>query len=346
VFLIPSPSSTAIQSFIPAFEKKTGIKVNFSETPYGEAHQKELLSYQQKAGAYDVAQFDNTYLAAFGAAKVMTPLDDYLSKSTEYDIADFSKGQQDYGKHKGATLGLTLSTEPMIQWYRTDIYDALGLKPATTWDEFYANAKAVEDAKKGDGAIIGFGAGMDWWWMTLVWSFGGHLYDDKLKPTVDTPEAKTATDYMNSLLPLAPKGAITASGDDVTAKFLAQDIGAKLGCGAHLVGLRRTAVGGFELGQAVTFEALEAQGQALARERLLPPEALVRGLARLDATDEEADHFGHGRIFVHAGGEPGEEVAIHDRAGRFLGVARRGEGGRVVALRLMSLPIPKAPVFA
>ena len=30
VFLIPSPSSTAIQSFIPAFEKKTGIKVNFS----------------------------------------------------------------------------------------------------------------------------------------------------------------------------------------------------------------------------------------------------------------------------------------------------------------------------
>ena len=228
MFLIPSPSSTAIQSFIPAFEKKTGIKVNFSETPYGEAHQKELLSYQQKAGAYDVAQFDNTYLAAFGAAKVMTALDDYLSKSTEYDIADFSKGQQDYGKHKGATLGLTLSTEPMIQWYRTDIYDALGLKPATTWDEFYANAKAVEDAKKGDGAIIGFGAGMDWWWMTLVWSFGGHLYDDKLKPTVDTPEAKTATDYMNSLLPLAPKGAITASGDDVTAKFLAQDIGAMI----------------------------------------------------------------------------------------------------------------------
>ena len=46
VFLIPSPSSTSIQSFIPAFEKKTCIKVNFSETPYGEAHQKQLLAYQ------------------------------------------------------------------------------------------------------------------------------------------------------------------------------------------------------------------------------------------------------------------------------------------------------------
>ena len=33
VFLIPSPSSTAIQSFIPDFEAKTCIAVNFSETP-------------------------------------------------------------------------------------------------------------------------------------------------------------------------------------------------------------------------------------------------------------------------------------------------------------------------
>ena len=228
VFLIPSPSSTAIQSFIPAFEKKSGIKVNFTETPYAEAHQKQLLSYQQKAGAYDVAQFDNTYLAAFGAAKVMKQLDDEVKGSAEYDISDFSKGQQDYGKYKGVTYGLTLSTEPMIQWYRSDIYDALGLKPAETWDEYTANATAVKAASKGDGSIIGFGGGMDWWWMTLLWSFGGHVYDDQLKPTVDTPEGKTATDYMNSLLPLSPAGAITASGDDATAKFLGQDIGAMI----------------------------------------------------------------------------------------------------------------------
>ena len=96
----------------------------------------------------------------------------------------------------------------------------------------------------------------------------------------------------------------------------------------------------------MTFEALEAQGQARARERLLPPEALVAGLARLDVTDAEADHFGHGRIFVHAGGEPGEEIAIYAPGGRFLGAARRGEEGRVVALRLMSPLLANAPVFA
>ncbi|MBM3743728.1 MAG: sugar ABC transporter substrate-binding protein [Actinobacteria bacterium] len=227
LFLIPSPSSTSIQSFIPEFEAQTGVKVNVSETPYGEAHQKQLLSYNQKAGAYDVAQFDNTFLAPFCQAKVMAPLDSYIKNSGEYDINDFGPGQQDYGKCKGETLGLTLSTEPMIQWYRTDIYEELGLKPATTWDEYYDNAKKVQEAGNG-GQIMGFGPNVSWWWMTLLWSFGGKLYDDNLNPTVNSKEAVAATDYLKKLLSVSPKGAITATGDDTTSKFLGENIGAML----------------------------------------------------------------------------------------------------------------------
>lgn len=227
VFLVPSPSAEAIKSFIPDFEAATGIKVNVSETPYGEAHQKQLLSYNQKAGAYDVAQFDNTFLAPFCQANAMTPLDDLVNNSAEYDINDFSKGQQDYGKCKEQTLGLTLSTEPMIMWYRTDIYDELGLKPATTWDEYYANAKAIKDAGY-SGQIMGFGPNVSWWWMTLLWSFGAQLYDENLNPTVNSKEAVEATEYLKKLLEVSPDGAISATGDDTTSKFLGEDIGAML----------------------------------------------------------------------------------------------------------------------
>lgn len=227
VFLIPSPSSTSIQSFIPGFEKETGIKVNVSETPYGEAHQKQLLSYQQKAGAYDVAQFDNSFLMPYCQAQAMLPLDGYLGGSSAYDIADFGQSQQDYGKCNGETLGLTLSTEPMIQWYRTDIYEELGLKPATTWDEYYNNAQKVQAAGHG-GQIIGFGPNVSWWWMTMVWSFGGHLYDDALNPTVNSKEAIAATDFLKKLMTVSPKGASTANSDEVTSKFLGEDIGAMI----------------------------------------------------------------------------------------------------------------------
>jgi len=227
VFLIPSPSSTSIQSFIPDFEAETGIKVNVSETPYGEAHQKQLLSYQQKAGTYDVAQFDNSFLMPFCQAQAMAPLDGYLGDSSEYDIADFSQSQQDYGKCNGETLGLTLSTEPMIQWYRTDIYEKLGLTPAKTWDEYYNNAKKVQDAGYG-GQIIGFGPNVSWWWMTMVWSFGGNLYDDALNPTVKSKEAIAATDFLKKLMTVSPKGASTANSDEVTSKFLGENIGAMI----------------------------------------------------------------------------------------------------------------------
>ena len=227
VFLIPSPSSTSIQSFIPDFEAETGIKVNVSETPYGEAHQKQLLSYQQKAGAYDVAQFDNSFLMPYCQAQAMAPLDSYLGDSSEYDIADFGQSQQDYGKCNGETLGLTLSTEPMIQWYRTDIYQELGLTPAKTWDEYFNNAKKVQAAGYG-GQIIGFGPNVSWWWMTMVWSFGGKLYDDSLNPAVNSKEAIAATDFLKKLMTVSPKGASTANSDEVTSKFLGENIGAMI----------------------------------------------------------------------------------------------------------------------
>jgi tRNA pseudouridine55 synthase len=130
-------------------------------------------------------------------------------------------------------------------------------------------------------------------------------------------------------------------------RTLAQDIGAMLGCGAHLVALRRTAVGGFDLQEAVGFEILEQDGQARARERLLPPEALVGGLRRLDTTTQEALHFCHGRVFERQqGGDPGEEVAIFAPGGPFLGVGQCGAGGLVSPLRLMSFAGAKLPVFA
>jgi multiple sugar transport system substrate-binding protein len=225
LYLIPSPSSTAIQSFIPAFEAETGIRVNVTETPYGEAHQKLLLSVQLGQAQYDVAQFDNTFLAPFGAAGTMRPLDDYIAASAAYDIADFSEGSQEYGKYDGRTLGLVLSTEPMILWYRTDIFDELGLSVPATWDDYLANARAIEEAGRGDGNILGWGPNASWWFMTFIWSFGGQLYDADLNPTVNTPEAVAGVTLFKDLLAYGPEGGISASGDDTTNKFLSQDIG-------------------------------------------------------------------------------------------------------------------------
>lgn len=126
-------------------------------------------------------------------------------------------------------------------------------------------------------------------------------------------------------------------------RTLAQDVGAALGCGAHLVGLRRTAVGGFRLDEAVTFEALEAAGSMeAARALLLVTEALVVGLPRLDANAEESTRFMHGRVVARDARGEGADVAVFSPEGRFLGVGREAPGG-ITPLRLMATARTRVP---
>jgi ABC-type glycerol-3-phosphate transport system substrate-binding protein len=224
-FLIPSPTEDAIKARIPEFEKETGIKVNVVDAPYNDAHQKMLLSFQAKQGAYDVVQFDNPYLAPFAAQNALTDMGPYTSKSTAYDIADFVQPLQDYNKYNDVPVALNLSTEPFILWYRKDIYDKLGLEVPTTWDQYRANAQACQDSGLAAGQVIANDSTVNsWWWLQLLWSYGGDLQDASGAVTVNTPQAQQATDYMKSLLAVSPKSAITATGDDATTLFTTQDV--------------------------------------------------------------------------------------------------------------------------
>ena len=83
-------------------------------------------------------------------------------------------------------------------------------------------------------------------------------------------------------------------------RVLAEDIGAALGCGAHLTGLSRTGSGGFALADAVTLDDLEQRAEAARDAALLPVDALVAGLARLDLEDDDAIRLAQGQAVVRA----------------------------------------------
>jgi tRNA pseudouridine55 synthase len=128
-------------------------------------------------------------------------------------------------------------------------------------------------------------------------------------------------------------------------RTLAEDIGEALGCGAYLTGLRRIAVAGFRIGDAVGLEALEEEGVERARGRLLVPEVLVDGLDRLDAGHDEAQRFRNGVALDSAPGT-GPEVAVFGPGAVFLGVGARQPDGRVAPLRLVDTSGAKFPDFA
>jgi len=101
---------------------------------------------------------------------------------------------------------------------------------------------------------------------------------------------------------------VCSSGTYVRA--LGRDLGAALGVGAHLVALRRTRVGGYDLAGASTLEELEAQADADGVLATLPLADAARAtfpVRELDAAETAA--LGHGRPLAPAG-EPGTHAAI------------------------------------
>lgn len=117
-------------------------------------------------------------------------------------------------------------------------------------------------------------------------------------------------------------------------RTLAQDIGAALGCGAHLTALTRLASGGFSLADACTLAELENMGAAERATHLLPVDSLVGHLPAitLDAPQTAALCQGQHPERI---GAPAGLLRVYDGAGRFLGLAG-GDGARLVARRLLA----------
>jgi tRNA pseudouridine55 synthase len=79
-------------------------------------------------------------------------------------------------------------------------------------------------------------------------------------------------------------------------RSVAHDLGEKMGCGAHLQSLRRTAVAGFRIEDAHTLEELtEAAGQGRVEELAVHPRKLLPHFPSVTATDENAAFIRSGR---------------------------------------------------
>ena len=76
---------------------------------------------------------------------------------------------------------------------------------------------------------------------------------------------------------------------------LAADLGTALGTVAHLEALRRTAVAGLRLEQAIALDDLQALGEAARRAWILPPDRLIEHLPRVELGAPVAGRFVNGQ---------------------------------------------------
>jgi tRNA pseudouridine55 synthase len=120
-------------------------------------------------------------------------------------------------------------------------------------------------------------------------------------------------------------------------RTLADDLGEKLGCGAHLQALRRTASGPLTLNGAVDLETLAGLDEAARDALLLPVDALLADWPRVHLPADEAGRFltGLRRRIEHADAARVRVYGPPAPAGAFLGSAHI-RNGELIADRLLS----------
>lgn len=104
-------------------------------------------------------------------------------------------------------------------------------------------------------------------------------------------------------------------------RTLAQDIGAALGCGAHLTALTRLASGGFSLADACTLDELEALPATQRGTRLLPVDSLVAHLPAVSLDEAGITALCQGR-HPELRGAPAGLLRVYDMSQRFVGLAK------------------------
>lgn len=122
-------------------------------------------------------------------------------------------------------------------------------------------------------------------------------------------------------------------------RTLVEDIGERLGCGAHVAQLRRTQAGPFKLAQTITLEALEqahAEGGNEALDQfLLPADSGLQDWPLLQFSEHSAFYWLHGQP-VRAPEAPAfGMVRVQDHNGRFIGIGEVSEDGRIAPRRLI-----------
>jgi tRNA pseudouridine55 synthase len=118
-------------------------------------------------------------------------------------------------------------------------------------------------------------------------------------------------------------------------RTLGEEIGDALGCGGHLIALRRIAAGGFGISDCITLDVLERATEDERLASLKPVDSLLAGHTRVTLDAENAGRFLSG---LRRRGEwsENEQVAVYgEQAGALLGTAHI-KGGELIPGRLLS----------
>lgn len=118
-------------------------------------------------------------------------------------------------------------------------------------------------------------------------------------------------------------------------RTLAEDIGKQLGCGAHLLGLRRTMTAHYTLEQSMTLAQIEALAPEQRMAVLLPADSAVSHFPAITLDTGQSHALQQGQVVQKSGVEGLGWVRLYTEQKVFLGLGELSSDGKIAPKRLI-----------
>ncbi len=180
-----------------AFTEETGAELNVQFVPWGSAHDQFVNSI---AGGTtpDVAEVGTTWTSEFADAGALVDMTGQV-EGAGLD-GTYVEGLVEAGTYEEGLYGVPWYAGVRSIVYRTDVFEAAGVEPPTTWEELVEVGTTL---KEHDPEMIPFPvSNAAFPYLSFVWGAGGDVAEldgETWTATLDSPEALEGTQFYTDL---------------------------------------------------------------------------------------------------------------------------------------------------
>ena len=201
-------------------EENPDATINVTAVPWESAHDR-IATAIAGGETPDISMLGTTWVGEFAATGALEPTPKGL-----VDEEAFFEGSQGTAVVDGTAYGVPWYVDTRVLYYRTDLAEAAGVTPPTTWEEYKTFAAALQTAGAKTGVSLPPGGFDSWQYVTpLVWQKGGDILNENDEFTFETPEWKEAFEFYTSFFEEGLAEPVRLEGGEIEQKFISGEVG-------------------------------------------------------------------------------------------------------------------------
>jgi multiple sugar transport system substrate-binding protein len=225
-----------LQRRAPDFEKMTGAKINVITVPFSDLYTKLLTDWSSGTNSIQAGVFAPQWMVDYIAGGFLEDLSSRVAADKDLQEDDVGGFFRDFSqKYAGKIYMLTLDGDFHMIYYRTDLFQAAGLKAPETLEDYLAAAKALNGKDMNGDGTPDYGSCISkkrnaqaYWFITsiaggMIQSKGtgqGVFFDTRdMKPLVNNEAFGKALDFLKDTTQYGPPNEINLDVGDTRSLF-------------------------------------------------------------------------------------------------------------------------------